>query len=201
MSHLTVSKLKYRAWFLVKHRDPEDESLALDAAGRLMTDVVGDGLSTAEFAVFSKAVRGAVTELPTSATIKVENAGLFKQGDNVEVIKNDNVAVYGILAADGDATAGTIVLPATPSPQLTVRSLIRKTYGTPTSERKSMVLGGETPRAGDSNWYWQALGDPNVYSDLVPGLEVEFESIAVKSGGTKINSIASICLTVEADCA
>ncbi len=199
-AELTVSTISYRAWFHVKHSEAEDDFLDRDAAGRLMTDQAGDGLSTASYAVFSKAVQTTVTALPTSAVISVADAGLFTVDDQVEVVKDDNVALIENVDAV-DANAGTITLNSTPSPQLTVGSSVRKIYGAPGSQRVAMEIGGATPRVGSQDWYWHALGDPNVFSDLVPGLEVEIESIVQKSGGTLINSIKRKCVTIEAECA
>lgn len=192
----TIEAIRFRAFFIRFHNDPEDLSLPLGDAERLLTDTN----STGTFRVFDEDAKTTVTILPTSAVIAVAEAGKLTVGDQVQVIQDDNVALIASVDAV-DTTAGTITLGTTPSPQLTVGSTVRKIYGTPGSQEVAMTQRAATPVQGSAAWGWQGLGDPDFYSDLVPGVNYRMESIVVKTAGTKVNSVQSVCGTVQADCA
>ena len=191
-----IEDIRYRAFFIRFHNDPEDLSLPLGDADRLMDDTN----STASFRVFDEDAVSTVTVVPTSAVIAVAEANRFTVGDTVQVIKMDNEPFLSAIDAI-DTTAGTITLASAPSPQLTVGSTVRKIYGTPGSQEQTMEQRAATPVEGDPLWGWQGLGDPDFYSDLVPGVKYRVESIVVKTAGTGVNSIQSVCGTVQADCA
>lgn len=188
--------MRYRESILVRHTAPFDPSLAKSDAEYLLTDAN----ATASYLVLDKAAQTTVAELPTSAVIKVANAGVFAVGDKVQVIKDDDVELIANVD-DVDTSAGTITLDSTPSPQLTVGSTIRKVYGPAGAQRVAMpIAGNSNQRVDEVDWWFEEKVDMDDFSDLVPGVEFEAESIVQKTAGTGWRSIGSVCDTVQDDC-
>ncbi len=189
--------IAYRADALVRHIDPEDFSLLQGDAERLMS-----ANSTASYRVFSVANRSEVTVAPGGPfdVIDVGNAGLFTAGQTVEVVLATGATHLSVVTSV-DITAGTVTLTTAPASSAPVGSLVRRIYGTAGSETITMALGGETPRVGDASWWWQALLTPAAFVGLVPGTEVEVESIVVKTAGTGVQSVFRSCVEIGADCA
>lgn len=190
--------MKWRSQLLVKHIAPEDKAVLADNAGRLMTDQNGAGLSTASFLVLNQNVRSPYTVKPSTTLYTVENGSLFTVNDIVRVPLSN--MTEGFATVD-DIDGNDLTLSAHATPPAEIGTILQKVYKKSTGvHRVDMVMGGESPRSGMRDWWWQGLLEPSNYEFLIPGLEIEVETLVTKTAGG-MRSLSSICDVVEDDCA
>ncbi len=190
--------MRYRADHTVRIKDPEDFSVPIDDAGRLLDAASG---ATAHFHVFDEDKRTTITAIASGGgpfqVFTVGNAGLYEVGDAVWFVDGAGTDVIDTLTAR-DTTADTITTTSTVANHPKLGSPVRRVYGPLGAQEIAMAEYG-TPKVGSKKWGWKATLSNQSFPELTPGINAYIEAVVIGSGGS-LDLVLADCQLVEDDC-